>query len=123
MLNFQDILPDFLTGGSIDISNYNDGLRGGRIRCRAKISQNEKKQLVITEIPFGTTTSGLMDSIVAANEKEKIKVKKIDAIFHKNNLGSKKLLERRSFVDANLPDKSNSDLINYHLINSIDNIK
>jgi len=73
-----NILPDFLTGGSIDISNYNDGLRGGRIRCRAKISQNEKKQLVITEIPFGTTTSGLMDSIVAANEKEKIKVKKIE---------------------------------------------
>lgn len=49
-----------------------------------------------------------------------IKVKKIDAIFHKNNLGSKKLLERRSFADANLPDKLNSDLINYHLINSID---
>jgi len=73
-----NILPDFLTGGAIDVSNYNDGLRGGRIRCRAKITQNEKKQLVITEIPFGTTTSGLMDSIVAANDKEKIKVKKIE---------------------------------------------
>ena len=53
------ILPDFQTGGLIDASNYNDGLRGGRIRCRAKITQNDKKQLVITEIPFGCTTSSL----------------------------------------------------------------
>ncbi len=73
-----NILPDFQTGGLIDVSNYNDGLRGGRIRCRAKISQNDKKQLVITEIPFGTTTSALIDTIVTANEKEKIKVKKIE---------------------------------------------
>lgn len=73
-----NIFPDFQTGGLIDISNYNDGLRGGRIRCRAKISQNDKKQLVITEIPFGCTTSSLIDSIIAANDKEKIKIKKVE---------------------------------------------
>lgn len=72
------ILPDFLTGGSIDASNYNDGLRGGRIRCRAKITQNDKKQLVITEIPFGCTTSSLIETIITANDKEKIKIKKVE---------------------------------------------
>lgn len=73
-----NILPDFQTGGSIDVSNYNDGLRGSRIRCRAKITQNEKKQLVITEIPFGCTTTSLIDSIITANDKEKIKIKKVE---------------------------------------------
>ena len=70
------ILPDFLTGGIADFSNYNDGKRGGKVRVRAKISQLDKKTLVITEIPFGTTTSTLIDSIVKANEKGKIKIKK-----------------------------------------------
>ena len=72
------ILPDFLTGGIADFSNYNDGKRGGKVRVRAKISQLDKKTLIITEIPFGTTTSTLIDSIVKANEKGKIKIKKIE---------------------------------------------
>jgi len=72
------LLPDFLTGGIADFTNYNDGKRGGKIRVRAKISQLDKKTLVITEIPFGTTTTSLIDSIIKANEKGKIKIKKIE---------------------------------------------
>ncbi|MBM1106914.1 DNA gyrase/topoisomerase IV subunit A [Aurantibacter crassamenti] len=72
------IYPDFLTSGIIDVSNYNDGLRGGKIRVRAKISQHDKNTLVINEIPYGTNTSSLIDSILKANEKGKIKVKKIE---------------------------------------------
>ena len=72
------IFPDFATGGVADFSNYNDGLRGGRVRCRAKISQLNKNTLVITEVPFGTTTSSLIDSILKANEKSKIRIKKIE---------------------------------------------
>ncbi len=73
-----ELYPDFLTGGMIDVSRYNEGMRGGKIRVRAKISQRDKKTLVITEIPYYTTTSSLIDSIVAANDKGKIKIKKID---------------------------------------------
>ncbi len=73
-----ELYPDFLTGGMVDVSKYNEGLRGGKIRVRAKISQRDKKTLVITEIPYYTTTSSLIDSIVAANDKGKIKIKKID---------------------------------------------
>ncbi|MFW5751705.1 MAG: DNA gyrase/topoisomerase IV subunit A [bacterium] len=72
------LYPDFPTGGHADFSRYNDGLRGGLIRVRAKISKLDKRTLVITEIPFGKTTSSLIDSIIKANEKGKIKVKKID---------------------------------------------
>ena len=72
------ILPDFLTGGIADFSNYNDGKRGGKVRVRAKISQLDKKTLVITEIPFATTTTSLIDSIIKANDKGKIKIKKIE---------------------------------------------
>jgi topoisomerase-4 subunit A len=72
------IYPDFTTAGIADISNYNDGLRGGKVRVRAKISQLEKNTLVITEIPFGTNTSSLIDSILKANDKGKIKIKKIE---------------------------------------------
>lgn len=72
------IYPDFPTGGMIDVSNYNDGLRGGRVRVRAKISQEDKKTLKIEDIPFGTTTSSLIDSILKANDKGKIKIKKIE---------------------------------------------
>ena len=72
------ILPDFPTAGIADFTNYNDGLRGGKVRVRAKISQLDKNTLVITEIPFGTTTSTLIDSILKANEKGKIKIKKIE---------------------------------------------
>lgn len=72
------LYPDFPTGGVADISNYNDGMRGGRVRVRAKISQLDKSTLVITQIPFSTTTSSLIDSILKANEKGKIKIKKIE---------------------------------------------
>lgn len=72
------LYPDFPTAGIADVSNYNDGLRGGRVRVRAKISQLDKSTLVITQIPFSTNTSTLIDSILKANEKGKIKVKKIE---------------------------------------------
>jgi topoisomerase-4 subunit A len=72
------LFPDFPTGGIADCSDYNDGLRGGKVRVRAKISQIDKTTLVITEIPFATTTSTLIDSILKANDKGKIKVKKIE---------------------------------------------
>jgi topoisomerase-4 subunit A len=72
------IYPDFPTGGMVDVSKYNDGQRGGVIKVRAKIEKVEKKALVITEIPFGKTTSSLIESIIKANEKGKIKIRKID---------------------------------------------
>lgn len=72
------LLPDFDTGGSADFSNYNDGLRGGRVLARAVFEKRSKYQLAITQIPFGTTTSSLIDSILAANAKGKIKIKKIE---------------------------------------------
>lgn len=72
------IYPDFPTAGIADVSNYNDGMRGGRVRVRAKISQLDKSTLVITQIPFSTNTGTLIDSILKANEKGKIKVKKIE---------------------------------------------
>ena len=73
-----ELLPDFQTGGMADCSKYNDGLRGGKVRVRAKISQIDKKTLVVTEIPFGTTTTSLIDSVISANDKGKIKIRKID---------------------------------------------
>ena len=72
------IFPDFMTAGIADVSNYNDGLRGGRVRVRAKIAQLDKNTLVITQIPFSTNTTTLIDSILKANEKGKIKIKKIE---------------------------------------------
>ncbi|WP_445452023.1 DNA gyrase/topoisomerase IV subunit A [Flavobacterium sp. 25HG05S-40] len=72
------LFPDFPTAGIADVSNYNDGLRGGRVRVRARIGQLDKQTLVITQIPFSTNTSTLIDSILKANEKGKIKVKKIE---------------------------------------------
>ena len=72
------LFPDFPTAGIIDVTNYNDGLRGGKIRVRAKIESLNKNTLVIREIPFGTNTSSLIDSILKANDKGKIKIKKIE---------------------------------------------
>ena len=73
------IYPDFQTGGLIDVADYNRGLRGGRVQVRARIRKDESsKTLIITEIPFGTTTTSLIDSILKANEKGKIKIKKIE---------------------------------------------
>ncbi len=73
-----ELYPDFPTGGMADVSRYNDGLRGASVRIRAKINKLDKKTLVITEIPFGKTTSTLIESILKANEKGKIKIRKID---------------------------------------------
>jgi topoisomerase-4 subunit A len=72
-----ELYPDFLLGGMMDASNYNDGLRGGKIRIRAKIDELDKKTLVITEIPYTTTTTSLIDSIIKANDTGKIKIKKV----------------------------------------------
>ncbi|NRT11883.1 DNA gyrase/topoisomerase IV subunit A [Flavobacterium sp. 14A] len=72
------IYPDFMTQGIADVSNYNDGMRGGRVRVRAKIAQLDKNTLVITQIPFSTNTTTLIDSILKANDKGKIKIKKIE---------------------------------------------
>ncbi len=73
-----DLIPDFPTGGIADFSNYNEGLRGSRIRVRARINIRDKKTLVVEEIPFGTTTGSLIDSILKANDKGKIKIRKIE---------------------------------------------
>jgi topoisomerase-4 subunit A len=72
------LFPDFPTAGEADISDYNDGMRGGRVRIRAKISQYDKTTLAITEIPYGTTTTTLIESILKANDKGKIKIKRIE---------------------------------------------
>ena len=72
------LYPDFQTGGIIDVQSYNDGNRGGKVRVRAKISQLDKNTLVINEIPHGTTTTSLIDNILKANDKGKIKIKKIE---------------------------------------------
>ena len=73
-----EFFPDFPNGGMADFSNYNDGKRGGRVRVRGKIKKHDAKTLIIHEIPFGTSTSSLIDSILKANDKGKIKVKKIE---------------------------------------------
>ena len=75
--DFQ-LLPDFPTGGLMDASRYNDGLRGGAVKVRARISKVDKRTLVITEIPFSTTSESIKKSIIEANEKGKIKIKKVD---------------------------------------------
>ncbi|MBB12736.1 MAG: DNA topoisomerase IV [Flavobacteriaceae bacterium] len=73
-----NLYPDFQTGGIIDIQSYNDGNRGGKVRVRTKISQLDKNTLVISEIPYGTTTTGLIENILKANERGKIKIRKIE---------------------------------------------
>ena len=73
-----NLLPDFQMGGMADFSNYNEGMRGGKIRVRARIIERDKKTLAITEIPYTTTTGGLIDSVISANDKGKIKIKKIE---------------------------------------------
>lgn len=72
-----ELYPDFLTGGMIDADAYNDGKRGGKIRCRAHIEELDKKTIVIRDVPYGVTTTQLMDSIVKANDSGKIKIKKV----------------------------------------------
>lgn len=72
------LYPDFQTAGLIDVADYNDGMRGGKVRVRAKVSQEDRSILKISEIPYGTTTSSLIDSVLKANDKGKIKIKKIE---------------------------------------------
>jgi topoisomerase-4 subunit A len=72
------LFPDFQTGGSIDVSNYNDGNRGGRVKVRATVEKYDKNTIVIKEIPYGTTTASLIESIIKASEKGKVKIKKIE---------------------------------------------
>ena len=72
------LYPDFQTGGLIDVSRYNDGLRGGSVKIRARIVKLDKRTLAITEIPYGTTTESIKESIIKANEKGKIRIKKVD---------------------------------------------
>ncbi len=72
-----ELLPDFLTGGSMDASNYNEGKRGGKVRVRAVIEEQDKKSVVIRSVPYGVTTTQLMESIVKANDQGKIKIKKV----------------------------------------------
>ncbi|GAA4467555.1 DNA gyrase/topoisomerase IV subunit A [Nibrella saemangeumensis] len=78
------LYPDFPTGGQIDVSNYNDGLRGGKVRVRARIEELDKKTLIIREIPFGTTTTSVKDSIIKANDDGKIKIKKVEDLTSKD---------------------------------------
>lgn len=73
----QKIYPDFLTGGMVDVSEYNDGKRGGKIKVRAKIEQADKNTICVTELPYGVTTNALIDSIIKANDKGQIKIKKV----------------------------------------------
>ena len=72
-----EIFPDFQTGGMVDVSNYNEGKRGGKVRVRAHIEELDKKTLVIKDVPYGVTTTQLMESITKANDQGKIKIKKV----------------------------------------------
>jgi len=72
-----DLMPDFLTGGMIDVTDYNQGKRGGKVKVRAHIEESDKKTLLIKSVPYGVTTSQLMESIVKANDQGKIKIKKV----------------------------------------------
>ena len=72
-----ELFPDFLTGGMIDVSNYNDGARGGKVRVRARIEESDKKTLLIKDVPYGVTTTQLVDSILKANDSGKIKIKSV----------------------------------------------
>ena len=73
-----ELYPDFATGGLIDVSRYNDGARGGRVRVRAKIEKVDNRTLAITELPYGVTSGSLIESILKANEKGKIKIRQVD---------------------------------------------
>jgi topoisomerase-4 subunit A len=72
-----ELFPDFITGGMIDVANYNDGKRGGKVRVRAHIEEKDKKTLLVKDVPYGVTTTALMESIVKANDSGKIKIKKV----------------------------------------------
>lgn len=105
-----ELFPDFPTGGSVDISKYKDGARGGSVKVRAKIVKKEKSELVITELPFGKNTTTLIESIIKANDKGKIKIRKIEdntaenveisIILHKNTSPDKTIDALYAFTDC-----------------------
>ncbi len=117
-----EILPDFITGGLADFSKYNDGLRGGKVRVRAKIEKYDKKTLKIKELPFGKTTGTLIDSILSANEKGKIKIRKIDdntaaeveiLIYLVSGTSSDKMIDALfAFTDCEISISPNATIIN-----------
>ncbi len=116
-----EIFPDFATGGLADFSRYNDGLRGGAVKVRAKIEKLDKKTLLIREIPFGKNTSSLIESILKANEKGKIKIRKIDDNTAENveilvhlglNVSPDKTIDALyAFTDCELPISPNCCII------------
>ncbi|MBW8361232.1 MAG: DNA gyrase/topoisomerase IV subunit A [Kaistella sp.] len=116
-----ELFPDFLTGGMLDVSNYNDGERGGRIRTRARIIQKDKHTLCITELPFGRNTGDLIDSVIKANEKGKIKIKKIEDntsdqveinIFLNSDVSLDKTIDALyAFTDCEIPISPNACVI------------
>ena len=116
-----ELFPDFLTGGMLDVSNYNDGERGGKIRARARIIQKDKNTLCITELPFGKNTGDLIDSIIKANEKGKIKIKKIEDntsdtveinIHLNNDVSPDKTIDALyAFTDCEIPISPNACVI------------
>ena len=116
-----ELFPDFLTGGMLDVSNYNDGERGGKIRARARIIQKERNTLCITELPFGKNTGDLIDSIIKANEKGKIKIKKIEDntsdtveinIHLNNDVSPDKTIDALyAFTDCEIPISPNACVI------------
>ena len=116
-----ELLPDFPTGGLVDCSRYQDGLRGGRVRIRSRITKVDKRNLVITEIPYGKTTGSLIDTIISANDKGKIKIKKIDDNTAENveilielapNVSSDKTIDALyAFTDCEVSISPNSCLI------------
>ncbi|MBT5147016.1 MAG: DNA gyrase/topoisomerase IV subunit A, partial [Flavobacteriales bacterium] len=115
------LVPDFPTGGMADVELYNDGLRGGRVRVRARIDKLNNKTLVVKEVPFGVTTSSLIDSILKANEKGKIKVKKVEdntakdveVVVHlANNVSPDKMLDALyAFTDCEVSIAPNACVI------------
>lgn len=116
-----ELFPDFLTGGMLDVSNYNDGERGGRIRTRARIVHKDKHTLCITELPFGKNTGDLIDSIIRANDKGKIKIKKIEDntsdeveinIHLNNDVSPDKTIDALyAFTDCEIPISPNACVI------------
>lgn len=116
-----ELYPDFLTGGLLDVSNYNDGERGGKLRARARIIQKDKNTLCITELPFGKNTGDLIDSVIKANEKGKIKIKKIEDntsdqveinIHLNNDVSPDKTIDALyAFTDCEIPISPNACVI------------
>ncbi len=119
-----ELFPDFLTGGLVDVSKYNNGLRGGTVKIRARIGKLDKKTLVITELPFGRTTGSLIESIIKANEKGKIRIRKIDDNTARNveilvhlapGISPDKTIDALyAFTDCEIPVSPNACVIEYN---------